>query len=192
MKQTAILATLLATVATLTTPVLADEPDLSKFRYELMRAEMGENEEMSKGCLAAYQALIDAGVSPSHKTRYKDEDGTIEYFKGKYCIGVWANAKKAEEKRTAPYRAKLKADKLKMAIKSHYAIAGGDYSMNPTKLAKAPVWFDSVGAPSNEPQHCNNGGKRNIVRRYQFNAKHVLVKRTEKQYCGAIPKSAYR
>lgn len=191
MNKTALLATLV--LSTLTAPAMADqESDIQKFKFELIRAEAGQNEATSKACLDAYQALIAQGMSPSFRLRFRDEEGTLESFKQKYCVDVAAEAAKAEEKRTAPYRAKLKNDKLKMAIKSHYAIAGGDYSMHPDKLAKAPVWFDSVGAPSNEKQHCDNGGKRNIVRRYQFNAKHVLVKRTEKQYCGEPPKSAYR
>lgn len=170
----------------------AAEPDLEKFKFNLIRAEAGLNEATSKICIDSYNELIASGVAPSYRMRFRDEESTLESLKQKYCVDAAASAAKSEEQRTAPYRAKLKSDKLKMAIKSHYAIAGGDYSMDPAKLAAAPVWFDSVGAPSNEKQNCDNGGKRNIVRRYQFDTSHALTKTTEREYCGSIPAAAYR
>lgn len=173
-------------------PAAGAEPDLERFKFDLIRAEAGLNESTSQTCLASYNALLAQGVSPSHRMRFRDEEGTIESMKQKYCVDAAANHAQAEEQRAAPFRAVLKADKLKMAIKSHYAVAGGDYSMDPAKLAAAPVWFDSVGAPSNEKQHCDSGGKRNVVRRYQFDASHVLVKTSSQEYCGEPPTAAYR
>jgi hypothetical protein len=168
------------------------EPDLEAYKFNLIRAEAGENAATSKACVEAYDSLIASGVAPSHPMRFRDEQGTVQTFKQKYCVDAAATAAKADEQRTAPYRAVLRGDKLAMATRSHYATAGGDYSMDPTKLAAAPVWFDSVGAPSNEKQHCDRGGKRTIVRRYQFDASHTLTKRTEQEHCGEPPASAYR
>lgn len=169
-----------------------DAPSVTKYKFELKRAEAGRNEQTQKLCLEAYEAVIAAGISPDAIIWFNNEQHAIGKLKDKHCIGALADEQRKQEERAAPYRAHLKADKLAMASSSHYAIAGGDYSMVPAKLAKATVWFDSVGAPSNEAQTCPNGAKRNILRRYTFDGAHKLVSRTQKEHCGDIPASAYR
>jgi hypothetical protein len=100
--------------------------------------------------------------------------------------------------RHAPYRANLKADKLRLVIDERhggvtsYALPGGKYTGDAKLLAAARVWFLDVGPPSNERQYCPGGGKRNSVRRYSFDAQHKLLGTTQKEYCGDPPESAYR
>lgn len=164
---------------------------------------------MFKFCIQSYDKMIASGVSPS--TRVPEEvreasgkfpriewKGTVEEIKKNWCE---AGGKKISEdvaSKHAPYKAVLKADKLRLVIDethggvSSYALAGGKYTDDPKALAAARVWFLDVGPPSNEGQYCLNGAKRSMVRRYTFNVEHKLLSTTEKQYCGTPPASAYR
>jgi hypothetical protein len=152
-------------------------------------------------CLGAYDKLIASGVSPS--TRFPADNsanltGTLAEAKEKYCV---APAKKVDEDwdaKQAPYKAVLKADKLRLVINQNsrviysYALAGGKYTEDASALAAARVWFVNVGAASNDRRVCVNGGKLGSVRRYTFDANHKLLSTTEKEYCGTPPASAYR
>jgi hypothetical protein len=152
-------------------------------------------------CLDRYEKLIASGVSPSVRiTKYAEIDwnGTLVEIKEKYCV---APEKKVNEDRAAkhaPYKAVLKADKLRLIINEtsghvySYALAGGKYTDDAKLLAAAKVWFLDIGPPSNEAQNCLTGGRRNSVRRYTFDVNHKLVSTTQKQYCGDPPASAYR
>ena len=152
-------------------------------------------------CSDAYEKLIASGAAPS--TRFPAGNsgsitGTLEEAKEKYCM---APAKKVDgdwDAKQAPYKAALKADKLRLMINENsrvvyrYALAGGKYTDDAKALAAARVWFLDIGAPSNEAQYCVNGGKRTSVRRYTFDAQHKLLGTTQKAYCGDPPASAYR
>jgi hypothetical protein len=153
--------------------------------------------------------MIASGVAPS--TRGPEQDipasgnfprilwkGTVQEIKEKWCDAGQKKTADDIEAKHAPYKANLKADKLRLVIdETHgkvfsYALAGGKYTDDAKALAAAKVWFLDVGPPSNEAQYCVGGGKRNTVRRYTFNAEHELISTTEKQYCGDPPASAYR
>jgi hypothetical protein len=158
---------------------------------------------MFKFCIESYDEMIASGVSPS--TRVPEDKnrgilwkGTVQEIKEQWCD---AGLKKITDEVTAehaPYRAHLKADKLRLVInETHggvmsYALPGGKYTDDPKLLAAARVWFLDVGPPSNELQYCVSGGKRNSVRRYTFDAQHKLLGTTQKEYCGNPPASAYR
>ena len=152
-------------------------------------------------CVKAYDELIATGVSPS--TRMLPDDslnvtGTVEEAKQRFCVDPEKQVDADWDAKQAPYKAVLKADKLRLMINENsrviysYALAGGKYTDDAKALAAARVWFLNIGAPSNEAQYCLNGGKRNSVRRYTFDAAHKLLGTTEKAYCGTPPASAYR
>jgi hypothetical protein len=158
---------------------------------------------MFKFCIQAYDKMIASGVSPS--TRVPEDEnrgvpwkGTVQEIKEKWCDAGLKKITDDVTARHAPYRANLKADKLRLVIdETHggvtsYALAGGKYTDDAKKLADAPVWFLDVGPPSNELQYCPGGGKRHSVRRYSFNAQHKLIGTMQKEYCGDPPASAYR
>jgi len=164
---------------------------------------------MFKFCIQSYDKMIASGVAPS--TRVPEQEipasgnfprilwkGTVQEIKENWCDAGQKKTAGDVEAKHAPYKANLKADKLSLVIdETHgkvfsYALAGGKYTDDAKALAAAKVWFLDVGPPSNEPQNCIGGGKRNTVRRYTFNAEHKLISTTEKQYCGEPPESAYR
>ena len=158
---------------------------------------------MFKFCIRSYDKMIASGVSPS--TRVPEGEvrgimwrGTVQEIKEKWCDAGLKKISDDVEARFAPYRANLKADKLRLVIdETHggitsYALPGGKYTSDAKLLAAAAVWFLDVGPPSNELQYCPNGGKRHSVRRYSFNAQHKLLGTTQKEYCGDPPASAYR
>jgi len=158
---------------------------------------------MFKFCIRSYDKMIASGVSPS--TRVPEGEvrgimwrGTVQEIKEKWCDAGLKKISDDVEARFAPYRANLKADKLRLVIdETHggitsYALPGGKYTSDAKLLAAAAVWFLDVGPPSNELQYCPNGGKRHSVRRYSFNAQHKLLGTTQKEYCGNPPASAYR
>ncbi|MGD9631289.1 MAG: hypothetical protein AB7V18_18785 [Pyrinomonadaceae bacterium] len=152
-------------------------------------------------CLDKYEKLIASGVSPTarvEKYAEKDWNGTIAEIKEKYCVAAEKKGNDDWDAKQAPYKAALKADKLRLIINENsrvvysYALAGGKYTDDAKALAAARVWFLDVGPPSNEAQNCLNGGRRNTVRRYTFDINHKLLSTTEKAYCGTPPASAYR
>lgn len=152
-------------------------------------------------CLDRYEKLIASGISPSTRVgNYAERDwnGTLAEIKEKYCVAPEKKVNDDWDAKQAPYKAALKADKLRLIINDNsrvvysYALAGGKYTDDAKALAASKVWFLDVGAPSNEAQNCMGGGKRSSVRKYIFDAEHKLVSTTEKQYCGKPPASAYR
>lgn len=152
-------------------------------------------------CLDKYEKLIASGVSPSarvEKYAEKDWNATVAEIKEKYCVAPEKKVNDDWEAKQAPYKAALKADKLRLMINENsrviysYALAGGKYTDDAKALAAARVWFLDVGPASNEAQNCLNGGRRSTVRRYAFDVNHKLLSTTEKQYCGTPPASAYR
>ncbi len=158
-----------------------------------------------ENCLATYDAIIKAGVQPDDQVPRRRVmigrelvmwSGSIAEVRVKYCDAGIAIAKAEIAKREAPLRKVLKRDKLALALgfnaTAAYALPGGDWSMNPAKLAASPVWFDTTGAPSHQAQVCAGGARRTVVRRYTFGAQHQLVKTTSKEYCGEPPASAFR
>jgi len=158
---------------------------------------------MFKFCIQAYDKMIASGISPS--TRVTEGEvrgipwkGTVQEIKENWCDAGLKKISEDVSARFAPYRANLKADKLRLVIdETHggitsYALPGGKYTSDPKLLAAAKVWFLDVGPPSNELQYCPSGGKRNSVRRYSFDAEHKLIGKTQKEYCGDPPPSAYR
>jgi len=152
-------------------------------------------------CKDSYDKLIASGVSPSTRVpagNSADLNGTLVEAKEKWCVAPEKSVNADWDAKQAPYKAVLKADKLRLAINQNsrviysYALAGGKYTDDPNALAAAKIWFLNVGAPSNEPQYCVGGGKRSSVRRYTFDTAHKLLSTTEKQYCGDPPASAYQ
>ena len=156
-----------------------------------------------KFCVESYDEMIASGVSPSTRVtegvvRGIPWKGTVQEIKEKWCDAGLKKVTGEIAAEHAPYRAHLKADKLRLVIdETHggvmsYALPGGKYTDDAKLLAAARVWFLDVGAPSNELQYCLNGGKRVSVQRYAFDAQHKLLGTTQKEYCGNPPASAYR
>jgi hypothetical protein len=193
---------------TLATGVLAQSSLEENSHYREFRKWVTANQEPNpleivyKWCIESYDKMIASGVSPS--ARVADDDqrpfwkGTVQQIKEKYCDSGLKKLTGDLESKHAPYKALLRADKLRLVINKNtghvysYALAGGKYTDDAKALAAAKVWFLDVGAPSNEAQNCLNGGKRSTVRRYTFDADHKLLSTTEKPYCGTPPTSAYR
>lgn len=153
--------------------------------------------------------MIASGVAPT--TRVPEEiidettdlnmiewKGTVKELHDRLCAG--GQKKLADEitAKQAPYKAVLKADKLRLVVSEkdgtvyRYALAGGKYTGDAKALAAARVWFLNIGTSSAETRICRNGGRLNSVRRYLFDANHKLIATTEKEYCGTPPVSAYQ
>jgi|GEM_PF-1107313 len=160
-------------------------------------------------CSEAYKKMIASGVSPStqvpEEIMSEDVDfpkiewkGTVKELNDRLCAGGQKKLSDDIVAKQAPYKAALKADKLRLVIDEktgtvyRYALAGGKYTSDAKQLAAARVWFLDIGAATNESQYCLNGGKRSSVRRYTFDAEHKLLGTTQKAYCGDPPASAYR
>lgn len=155
------------------------------------------NRKVFASCTATYDAAIAAGVSPTARVPERririGRDlvmwtGTLAELVAKHCAAPMADVTAELAKRAAPYRAVLKHDKLRLAlaydVTAVYVLPGGDRSMSPKKLAAARVWFDTSSAPSNEVQHCADGRRRTLVRKYEFDRDHKLVRTTSSETCG--------
>ncbi len=152
-------------------------------------------------CLDKYEKLIASGVSPTVRiAKYAEMDwnGTLAEIKEKYCVAPEKKVNDDWDAKQAPYKATLKADKLRLVINENsrvvysYALAGGKYTDDAKALAAAKVWFLDIGRSTAETRYCVNGGKLSSVRRYTFDVNHKLLTTTEKEYCGTPPASAYR
>ncbi|MFT3744239.1 MAG: hypothetical protein QM785_08085 [Pyrinomonadaceae bacterium] len=183
---------------------LEDNEDYRTFRKWVVANQQGQPLPIVyEWCVEAYNKMIAGGVSPSTRV-VEDKNwgdfwkGTVQEINEKYCGGAKTKLTADLEAKHAPYKAALKADKLRLMIDTKtgtvysYALAGGKYTDDAKALAAAKVWFLDIGPPSNEAQNCLTGGRRNSVRRYTFDAEHKLLGTTEKQYCGDPPASAYR
>ena len=183
---------------------LQDNEHYSSFKsWAIHTQEPNPVPNMFKFCLQAYDRMIASGVSPSTQVTEGEVSGipwkgTVQEIKEKWCEAGLKKTTGDVAARHAPYKANLKADKLRLVIDethghvSSYALPGGQYTSDAKKLAAAPVWFLDVGAPSNERQYCPGGGKRKFVRKYSFDASHKLLGTTQKEFCGDPPASAYR
>ena len=189
---------------------LEDNENYSRFKgWAINTQEPNPLPVVFENCIVQYDKMIASGISPS--TQVPEQvipetygfprihwKGTIQEIKENWCEA--GNKKITDDiaAKHAPYKANLKADKLRLVIdETHghvyrYALAGGKYTGDATALAAAKVWFLDVGPPSNEAQNCLSGGKRNSVRRYTFDVNHKLISTTQKEYCGDPPASAYR
>jgi hypothetical protein len=92
-----------------------------------------------------------------------------------------------------PYRKVLKADKLDMALsrkQTQFFGVGGKPLATPAQMAASKVWF--IHSWSEEDSCRSNGAPVHTLRRFAYDAKHLLVSETSKTFCGAPPKSGYR
>jgi len=204
MHRLALAVTLMTSAAALAQPAHESNEHYQSFRSWAVDTQMPNPvPNMFKFCLQAYDRMIASGVSPSTQVTEGEVSGvpwkgTVQEIKEKWCEAGLKKTTGDVAARHAPYKANLKADKLRLVIDethghvSSYALPGGQYTSDAKKLAAAPVWFLDVGAPSNERQYCPGGGKRKFVRKYSFDSSHKLLGTTQKEFCGDPPASAYR
>lgn len=158
-------------------------------------------------CVNQYNAMVkDRGLAPTTKLPYEGIGlpfpdkatgdpfrGTLEAARTKYCDPKAKGYQDAAAANEEPYRRVMKAGKLEIALKNLSAAIYGPGKKElatPAAMAKANVWFRSIHYPEN---YCRNGESTQYqVRRYQFDAKHKLVKDSAKDYCGAPPASAFK
>ncbi len=57
-------------------------------------------------------------------------------------------------------------------------------------MAASKLWF--IHSWSEERSCRSNDAPVHTVRRFQYDAKHMLVSETSKEFCGKPPKSAFR
>jgi hypothetical protein len=155
------------------------------FSYETLAKEVPMCEETAN--VAAEVLGADATIEWEGKWK-----GTIAQAKAQIC-GVARKAADAQKaKMLEPFvKAGIKADKLKIIdeynVSVEIGIPGGEFTLEPKKLAKANPWFSSSTGDS-----CGDDHVITHLHRYQFDGAQKLVKESTKDYCGAVPKSAYR
>ncbi|MBK6750749.1 MAG: hypothetical protein KA956_02535 [Pyrinomonadaceae bacterium] len=189
---------------------IEDDVNYSRFKgWAINTQEPNPLPVMFDRCIEYYDKMIASGISPDTQVQeYVMEatygfprihwKGTIKEIKENWCDVGQKKLTGDIESKHAPYKAALKADKLRLVINEKtgmvysYALAGGKYTSDAKQLATARVWFLDIGAATNETRICRNGGKLSSVRRYSFDVNHKLLGTTEKEYCGTPPASAYR
>lgn len=153
-------------------------------------------------CAATFKEIVAAGIPatervPERKLYINSEEvmwtGTIEELRVRHCDGPLNKALAQRAVEEAPYRKLLKNDKLELALSSSvgYTLIGGRTTRDPGQLAVAGVWFDALSDLAGN-ESCPGGVKRKTLRRYAFDKQHTLVKKTQQEFCGQIPTSAFR
>jgi hypothetical protein len=122
---------------------------------------------------------------------FPDWKGTAAAAKTELCELAAKAANEAKMKRYEPYlKAGIKNDKLKILtdydLNVEIGIPGGTFTLGAAALAKANPWFSEASGGS-----CA-GGEITRLHRYEFDKNQKKVKETTKDYCGSVPKSAYR
>ena len=152
------------------------------------------NNEIFRNCVQTYNQITKAGVPPSERVPEqvilgKQWSGTIEELRQKWCDSGMNQAAANTSKREAPFRAVLKGDKLKWALREGGAfLPGGGSTADPHQLLAAPVWFSQMVGPKT----CADGRDVYTLTRLQFSGDQQLVSNTSREYCGKPPVSAYR
>ncbi|MEO7734723.1 MAG: hypothetical protein ABIY55_27455 [Kofleriaceae bacterium] len=162
----------------------------SSARHDLDLAGGPPDSDIFKWCLKAYDDAIKGGVAPSTPVEVRGEKSTLEEYNTKVCKAGMAKLTVEASKRWAQYKKVLKHDKLAMVMKDLDAIAlpGGNGSDDPAKLAASSVWFIDT-SPS---ETCANGAQKHVLHRYQFDGGQRIAKTSDKAYCGAPSRGAYR
>jgi hypothetical protein len=144
-------------------------------------------------------AWIDVAIEvrgPDYQVKLPDRSfgdwtGTTSAAKKELCGFAEAAANEQKKKKLEPYlKAGIKNDKLKILddydVSVEIGIPGGTFTLDAGPLAKANPWFSASTGDD-----CA-GGKITHLHRYEFDKNQKLVSETTKDYCGAVPKGAYR
>jgi hypothetical protein len=160
--------------------------------------------DLAVACTEFYDKTVKKyGFAPTTKIPYEGvtiEDpatgqpyvGTLEGARKAYCDVKASKYQAAVSADEAPYRKVLKADKLRVALENmgKAIYLPGRVEGKPSKLAAGKVWFRLVWY---DDRKCKDGvDVVHVLQRYQFDGRHALVSQTEKNFCGAPPKAAYR
>jgi hypothetical protein len=118
--------------------------------------------------------------------------GTVAQAKTQICGVARKAADLQKAKMLEPFvKAGIKNDKLKIIdeynVSVEIGIPGGEFTLEPKKLAKANPWFSSSSGDA-----CQGDKVITHLHRYQFDGAQKLAKESTKDYCGEVPKSAYR
>jgi hypothetical protein len=149
--------------------------------------------------VSACNAWIDVAIEvrgPDYQLKLSDRvfgewSGTTTAAKKELCGFAEAAANEQKAKRLGPFtKAGIKNDKLKILndydLSVEIGIAGGTYTLDPAALAKANPWFSASTGDD-----CASG-KITHLHRYEFDKNQKLVRESTKDYCGAVPKGAYK
>jgi hypothetical protein len=155
-------------------------------------------EEANK-CVTLVDEMLAAGVPGSTPftlaSGSTDITKTLDDVKPNLCERIRASGQRLTadvEAEEAPLRKVLKADKLDVVLANKQAqfFGPGKKPLNtPEQMAKVNVWLRHLWSLDDE---CRDGRPVHTVRRYKFNAKHLLVDSGDTTYCGAPPTSAFR
>jgi hypothetical protein len=118
--------------------------------------------------------------------------GTVAEAKAQFCDVARTAVDAQKQKIVEPFtKAGIKNDKLKILEEYNFSVdigvPGGDWTSEPKKLAKANPWFSSSNGDD-----CGGGHVITHLHRYQFDKDQKLAKESTKDYCGEVPKSAFR
>ena len=147
-----------------------------------------------KNCVDVYRRIVQEGILPSDRVADRTVGttpwaGTIEELRQKWCDPGLKAARENAQQFAAPFRKELKGERLGIAL--HYRevfLPGGARTTDPHKMASASVWFVDF-LPF---RHCTDGRQIHLLRRYQFGPAEEMVKKTEQEYCGPAPLSAFQ
>jgi hypothetical protein len=152
--------------------------------------------ETADRCTKLVDEILAAGFPGSTPLVPASVAKTYDEVKPKVCDVQRAKGQallKELEATEAPLRAALKEDKLMIALdrkQTQFYGVGMKPLVTPAQMAASKLWF--IHSWSEEETCRSNGRAVHRLRRYAFNAKHVLADETNKDFCGAPPKSAYR
>jgi hypothetical protein len=156
----------------------------------------GSDVRYARNCIQVYDEIVKAGISPTDRVTDRIASdgstwsGTVEELRTKWCDAGLTKAQGVVATAEAPYRQELKGDKLKIAITyKSLILPGGMETSDPHKLALSPIWFADF---SPVDRHCVDGRQVHNLRRYQFGSDQQLVGKTEQEYCGPAPRSAFQ
>jgi hypothetical protein len=142
--------------------------------------------DMTARCRAGVERLLAVGAAPDTPVMVGTATFRLDEVDARLCSQGDALITAANQRFMGKYRGVLTDDKLALIERSpihgYLAVPPGESSSDPKVLARARLWFETSSRQPRREDRCST--TIHTYRRFQFDAKHRLVKRSQKEYCG--------
>jgi hypothetical protein len=150
--------------------------------------------DMTARCHAGAQRLLALGAAPVTPVVVGTTAYRLDQVGSRLCSQGDALIAAANQQFMGKYIGVLEGDKLALIEKSpvdgYLAGPSEERTSDPEVLASAKVWFETSSREPGLGDRCPT--TIHVYRRFQFDARHRLVKESKKEYCGAPGARAMR
>ena len=141
---------------------------------------------MTASCRASAGRLLALGVDPGTPIKVGETTYRLDEVDARLCSQGDALIAAANQQFMGKYVGALQGDKLTLIEESpvdgYIVDPSGEATSDPKVLARAKLWFETSSREPGFEDRCPT--TIHVYRRFQFDGRHKLVKRSTKEYCG--------